>query len=547
MPLKKSTFRGKVIRLDKSEWKSLTGKNRKVTCDIRSGAGHPARIQRPGTRLSGPRLPSGSIWFVSLKNQAATYRKRATSGKARESTRKKLRKQANRLNSLANKLKLTCPVKSDPGSDPDPKPDPDPDPKPDPDPLTFDFRNASALALLSGSARKQKVSLRGASPSESGLIAWGQNQSAFDPVASGELDGSIMLMALAPDNDLIFVTSAALTSNTSCKLYRADFETGDVVCISAQWLTYPDQVRFDDAGNAYFWGTGFGGSDYGTYLKKSTPEGDTSDVIDPAVVANIAKTLPSTSIGEALVPFEVSPNGDVLIVVGEKLRRIKSDGTPEVVWPNDTELCGFHDGKLFVVSQGQIFTYTPGAASLDEPAWIGPPGSGATHSTTEISDGWIFSWTPTCPSAALGDGALIGTQTVSGSDPLLGPTSTLGLVEIYPAVKRLNFEENYSQITSRPSLTVVGSRLVINHRDPDDKLTIDIYDHTSDSAVHLIPPTGDLEVIHMVYSPGDDLIYFDGINYETFQNFLGTIDPDTGEQQYLDSYSGDLGQIFAFN
>jgi len=386
------------------------------------------------------------------------------------------------------------------------------------------------------------------------LIAWGENQPAFDPVASGQLDGSILFMTLAPDNDLVFVTSAALSSGI-CKLYRADYETGSVTCISTAWVTYPDQVRFDDAGNAYFWGTGMNAPDYGTYLKKSTPDGVTADVIDPAVVANIVKTVPSKPIGEAIVPFEVSPNGDVLIVVGGKVRRIKDDGTPEVVGPyemlpDSTNFCGFKHGKLYLVSGNQMFTYTPGSSSLDTPPWIGPPGSGALHLTTEIATGWG----PRCFSQEFPDGSLAGAVDgkfeVDGSDVTynINASDYFSLVQYYPSLRILNYSGKTTFSRKQFGIQRVGSKLLINRvMDPDDQFAIDVYDRSSDSFTTLLPPTGDLKVLHMAYSPGDGLIYFDGIDYETFRNFLGTIDPETGERQYLDSLDGDLGQIFAFD
>ncbi|HNO97109.1 MAG TPA: hypothetical protein PKL95_06905 [Solirubrobacterales bacterium] len=535
LPLKKSSFPGRAIQLKSGEWKQLNGVNRAVTCDIRPERSGISRVNRPGTRLSGPGLRKGSIWFISLNSQAQVYRTKSKSRKLSRKKKRKLRNEATRLRGLSKKLAAAC-VAAIPSTDPDP----------DPDGLKFNFKGASALATVTGSTKRAASYLQ--APSESGLLAWGVNQPAFDPLISGQLNGSILMMNLAPDNDLLFIESGDLMSSNGCQIDRVDYETGEVSCWSQHWLTYLSKVRFDAAGNGYFWATG-SGSNSGTFFKKIAPDGTSTDVIDPAVVSNLVKTLPNHSIGDIPIPFEVSPNGDVLMVVGEKLRRIKNDGSLEVISHQPAELCGFSGGKLFLISEGQMFTYTPGSSSLDSPAWLGPPGSGATHLTSEIASYFNFP----CFSHQLSDGALIGAVGRVGfpdqfGQPTLGwgkmgnPTS---LFEYFPTPRILNIEVD-AEVSNRVSVSKAGSKVIIHRTDSNNQMAVDIYDHTSNTSKSLLAPTGDLKVLHMAYSPGDGLIYFDGINYETFQNFLGTIDPETGELNYLDDLDGDLETIFAF-
>mgnify|MGYP000870800978 CR=1 FL=1 len=507
LPLKKSSFPGKVVRLDQNEWLQLSGKSRSVVCDLRSGQGVTA-ASRPGTRLTGPKLPKGSIWFVPLNAQASEYLKRAKAGKTPRRKRSRLFGQATRLRKQAGSLKSTCGSKAR-------------QPR-------FKLNGATAIATISASRRNSFYA--GGSGSDSGLLAWSEDQVPFDPVVSGQIEHQVADMFVAPDSDLILVLSVFAQSN-ACGMLRIDYGTGDSTCVARNlsWgLEDTTDVQFDSESNAYYWGSTE--SNDGLVFRMVTPTGVATDVIDPRVANSLQEGFLTVAI-----PFIVSPNGDILMNFGGKLRRIKPDGSVEIIASSTATLCGSGGGKSFVTSFGSMFSYSPGASSLDVPAWIGPPGSGATHASTDIAPEWV----PGCFSVNLADGALIGGETNNGS---------LSLIEYFPTPRKLNYSGQHwpgSMDMPIASFSAAGSKVVVHRKDSSGNAAVDLYDHATNTTKSLVAPDGDLEISHMVYSPAENLIYFDGVNFESLTYFLGTIDPDTGERQYLDALNGDLGEILA--
>lgn len=555
LPMTKSTFR-QAIKLSAGEWVRLPGKN-EVICDTRRIG---PILGWTGSRVRGTGLPEGAIWYISLQEQSTEYRRRATligrkaaklrkrakatrsrskrgkagrKAKALERQEQALAKKGLSLRNeaIAAQLAGKCP------------------------PMLFDFRHASAIATVSANkSQSAKAGSRVHNAAQSadfraGLAAWAQTGDLFDPVRSNAFSTPIKDFTIAPDNDLIYVSpsNSPMTPSGHCAVERADYETGAVTCFSDEvvpqasggmylpgWSdNLPRAVKFDGAGNAYFWGTSLM-PPVKYFFKRVSPAGVMSDVIEPDVANNVAAGSPL----ESVPPFEMSPNGDVLLVVGNKLRRLTPSGLLEVVWSQPTELCGFVGDKLFLVSgqpmlERSMLTYTPGNSSLDSPAWIGPADSGATHLITDIGSMGLgcFEW-------ELDDGAWIGYS-----------RNGTGLFEYFPQPRRLNYEPSGEQsLSGSRSTQPSGSKLIISTTDSyNNRFMVEVYDHETNTSSVLLPPTEDRKILKTAYSARDNLVYFGGVDYSTFRNFLGTINPDTGEVKYLTSFDGDFNLIASFN